>query len=350
LKIIKSVFIVVIFISYFYIFCRTLPPEISYTAVRVENINSSEVYHNTSGQDVMPFQLNGKLGYMDAEGKITYMENLLYGAAIDKNGFINYSKQNEVLVYKDNEGSFLNTVDIAGYPYFTESRRFIISYDSNETSEIDMESNILWHRTFASSLSSLSANESLVLIGTMDGRLQLINKFGNIVFAHDMKESRINVIYGGSVSADGENLLTISGIDPQIMTLWAFSDDNYYIEANWSLNSELRRSSITGFSDDGSFAYSEADGQLLLINLKNNRVHSIKMTGRIQNIDFPGKNELIHILFRDEEGYYLSVIENDGDSLYNIRLAGSNILLKRDADRVVFGINSSLITYNMGPM
>ncbi len=350
MKIIKKSFIILIFLGYFFIFGQQLDPEISFIPLWVESLGTEEVRGMDVEDRFMNFRLDGKFGYLNSNGEVLFSENLLYGVAIDNNGYINYSRQNNVLVLKDMEGQFLSTVKLSGYPYFSARRRFVISNDSNGISEIAGEGGIVWKKAFSSSISSVSVTNSLTLIGTINGRIQLLESKGNVLFSHDSKGSRINVVYGGSVSLDGEVLITVTGIDPQLLSLWEKRGDGYQVQSTWSLSPELRRHAVTGFSDDGVYAYVEADNEVLIIELKNKKLHSVPMTGRLQNIYFYGKSSLIYILGKDESGPYIMISETDGNILFYQRLSGEEVMLKKNLNRIILGIDKNLIGYEMESM
>jgi putative pyrroloquinoline-quinone-binding quinoprotein len=350
LKIIKNTIIILLGLGYFLIFGQILRPEISFTPQWINNLESVVNDPDMKDNNFIGFNLNGKFGYINNSGKILFSDNILFGIAIDKLGFISYSRQNNVLVLKDREGMFIDTIETAGYPYFTDDRRFIINYDISGMSEIDVEGSILWKYNFGSSISSVSASESLVFIGTADGRFRLIDLTGEVVFSKDTKESRINIVYGGSISSNNEIILTVTGIEPQLLALWNKSGNEYQIDSSWSLNSDLRRNAVTGFSDDNLYAYLETDEELVLIELKNNNLISIPVTGRVQHLDFPGDSLLLYVLGQDERGYYMIISETDGNVLYRSRLSGNNVMLNNDIDKIILGIDKNIIGYTMGSM
>ncbi len=350
MKIIKNSFIILIFISYFLIFGKPLTPELSFIPVFVEDLELERIGSDTSEDSFINFELNGKFGYMDGKGGILFSENILYGVAVDKSGFINYSRQNNVLVLRDRDGHYVNRVDLAGYPFFTQERRFILSYYNNGISEIDQEGNILWRKTFSSSVSSVSATDSLTFVGTVDGSVRILNLDGDILFLEDTRASRINIVYGGSISLNSKNLVTVTGIEPQLLSLWISTGNSYDVEATWTLNSELRRHAVTGFSDDGLFAYVEADEELLFIELKTKKMYSIPISGRLQHLSLKGDSGLVHVLGLDQKGYYYIISELKGNILFNTRLSGDNVFLKKDGNRIIIGIENSLIGYDMVSM
>ena len=324
-----------------------MEPEISFIPMWVEDLEFEETGSKEVKDNYIDFHLNGKFGYLDSNEGILFTDNLLFGVAIDKGGYINYSRQNDLLVLKDREGRFINTIDISGYPFFSNDRRFIISYDSNGISEIDKDGSLIWINTFSSSISSVSVSDSLVFVGTVDGRISLFNPAGIVLFSHETKDSRINVIFGGAVSSSGDYMLTISGLEPQLLTLWNKTGDEYQVQITWSVNSELRRHAAAGFSEDGLFAYVEAKEELLIIELKNKNLYSLPLTGRLQNIHFNGASELLYILSQDNNGSYLMISETDGTHLFYTRLSGRYAMLKKDLDRIILGIDTNLIAYSM---
>ncbi|MDA3941853.1 MAG: hypothetical protein PF693_21500 [Spirochaetia bacterium] len=350
MKIIKKTFIILIFISYFFIFGRQITPEISFIPVWVENLEFIKTNPEVTEDRVIDFKLNGKFGYLDSEGGILFSENFLQGVAIDKTGFISYSRQNDILVLRNTEGLFVNRVDLSGYPVFIQDRRFILSYDNNGISEIDQEGSVLWKKIFSSSISSVSSTDILVLIGTVDGSIRLIDLEGDVIFLEETKTSRINIVYGGAISLNSGNLITVTGIEPQLLNLWKNNGSGYEVDSSWTLDSELRRHAVTGFSEDGLFAYVEADEELIFIELKTNKLFSIPISGRLQYLSSPGASSLVQILGFDDKGYYYIISELGGDILFNTRLSGNNVFFRKDKNKIIIGIDDNLIGYDMVSM
>ncbi len=350
LKVIKRFSVMLIFITYFFVFGQQLPYEITYIPLWVEDLKMADVVVGNSEQSPESFRLNGKYGYLCNNGEITYMEDLLYGVAIDGNGFISYSRQNDVLVIRDIDGRFLNTIELTGYPFFSGDRRFVISYDKNQVSEINNIGTVVWQKTFSSSITEVSATPSLVFIGNVDGKFSLIDSMGEVAFSYTAKTSRINAVYGGSVSENGDYILTVSGIDPQLISLWSKNSDGYRVDASWSIDKELRRHAVTGFSEDGLFAFIEAEDELFILEIRKAKLNSVKITGRLQSINFPGSGEIVHVTGRDEDGLYLIAIETSGNQLFYTRLAGTNSMFIRDQNKIILGIDNKLIGFDMESM
>jgi len=350
LKIFKTIIIILVFFTYVINFGRPLNKEITYSPVWVNNLDTSENEKSDPDSVIYPFHLDGTLGYISDIGKIVYSEDLLYGAVIDDKGFINYSRQNKVLVVKGIKGQFQNTIDQPGYPFFSGNRRFVISYDNNSVSEINLNGDILWEKTYGSSLSSVSARGSRVFTSTTDGFIQILDKSGESLFFEQIKSSRINVVYGGSVSGDGGYMVTITGIDPQLISIWKYSENNYHIENSWSLSSELRRHCLTGFSIDNSYAYIEAEQEFFIIDIKRMRLYSMPFSGRIQYINFQGESGLVQILGRNKDGYYLIIMEKDLNKLFYTSLKANDSSLNIYTNKLLLGIDHKIIAYNMEVM
>ncbi len=349
MRILNKILIISVFSIYVLIFGRSLSEEITYSPVWVDDIDTSEIGGFYSDSSI-PFLLDNKIAYVSSSGKTIYSEDLLYGASIDNHGFINYSRQNKVLVVKGNKGQFLNAVDQPGYPFFSGGRRFIISYDNNSVSEFNLSGDILWKKTYGSTLSSVSASESLVFISNTNGEIQVLGKSGKNLFSKQIKSSRINIVYGGAVSENGEYMITVAGIDPQLISIWKDSGSNYSIDQTWTLSSEIRRNSLTGFSPDGLFAYIESEHEFFIIDLKKMKLYSKPLSGRIQYINFPGSSGLVQILGRNKEGYYLTVLEKDLNPLFYTLIKADDCALKIYDNKLLLGINHKIIAYNMEAM
>ena len=349
MRIINTILIIIVFSTYVIFFGRSLPEEITYSPLWVNDIDTPEMGGGDS-EGSIPFLLDGKIVYVSNSGKTIYSEDLLYGAAIDNHGFINYSRQNKVLVVKGSKGQFQNAVDQPGYPFFSGERRFIISYDNNSVGEFNLSGDVLWEKTYGSTLSSVSASDSLVFVSNTNGGIQVLSKSGENIFSKQIKSSRINIVYGGSVSDNGEYIVTVTGIDPKLISIWKDNGGNYKIDKTWTLSSEIRRNSLTGFSPDGLFAYIESEQEFFIIDLKRMKIHSKSLSGRIQYINFPGSSGLIQILGKNKDGYYLTVLEKDLNPLVYTSIRADDSALKIYNNKLLLGINHKIIAYNMEAM
>ncbi len=350
MKVIKRSFFIVILVSYFFIFGRPLPVEISVVPEWSLDLNKSSFSDPDPDSSPGPFKLNDSFGYIYNDGRLTYLEKSMYGVAIDKNGFINYSRQNDLLVVRNSEGDFLNTITIPGYPFFSGGRRFIIFYDNSRISEIDESGALLWEKSFGALITSVHAVSGYIFVGTIDGKFQIMDNAGETLFTYADNKSRINVIYGGAVSDNGELFLTLSGIDPQVVSLWVKDNSSYRVESRWAVSEEVRRQASMGFSEDGQFAYVEAENTFLVVDLKKKRLKSINLSGRLQSVDFPGDDSLIHVLGKDDSGYYLTAFETSGNQLFFKRLDGEDIMFKKDSSVIVLGIGSRLFGFSVESM
>ncbi len=350
MKIIRRSFVVIILIIYFIIFGRVLPVEISIVPEWSANLDTISFSKPDPDSDPEPFRLGSRFGYIYSDGRISYLENLMYGVAIDGNGFINYSSQNDLLVVRDREGSFLNTISTPGYPFFSGGRRFIVFYDNSRISEIDEMGNLLWEKSFGSLITSVYGTQDYLFAGTVDGEFQILDGSGNTLFEYESRKSRINVIYGGSVSDNGEVLLILSGIDPQVVSLWVKEGDTYKVESRWAVDEEVRRQAALGFSEDGLYAFVEGENSFMIIDLKRKRLKSLELTGRLQTINFPGEDQLLYILGKDRDGYYLTGFEPNGIRLFFRRLDGDKVMFKKEPSMMVLGIDNRLFGFSLESM
>ena len=79
-------------------------------------------------------------------------------------------------------------------------------------------------------------------------------------------------------------------------------------------------------------------------------MNSIKITGRLQSINFPGSGEIVHITGRDDDGLYLIVMETGCNQLFYNRLEGEHSMFIRNENRIILGIDSKLIGFDMESM
>lgn len=324
-----------------------------YEEISLEPGWSADMVSGSSGSfpvdsaDFIPFKFSGHFGYYLPSGKIPYNDEILYDTAIDEKGFINFSSINKNLILRSPDGSVTGMVEAVGYPFFSATRRFIISNDETSLTEVDVNGNILWSYNFGSLITDISASGSFVAAGTLNSGLKVLDNGGNEVFGYKPDYSRVNVIYGTAVSGDDNSILLISGIDPQMVILFSRKNSGYRIVYSKKLDEELRYQRRCGFSDDGLYAYFDNSSSISILDIKRKIIRSIPMDGILRAVVFEGDDELVYTASEIEGRVEFSGFLPKGIRIFSFQLNGDAPYLWKDRSGIYVGLDNNLMKLNL---
>ncbi len=305
-------------------------------------MNSDNVVTGEPGLEIRPFKLSNYFGYFSSGG-VVYKDEILYDAAIDSNGFINYSSVNTGLVLKDTGGAVSGTIETDGYPFFTGGKRFIISRDGTSVTGIDDYGDELWSISFGSLVTDIAVNGDYVLAGTLSNGISLIEGDGKVVFKYVPDLSRINTVYGAAVNDNAENILVISGIDPQVVILLEKKGEGYRIIYTSPLDETLRRHRICGFFDDGSAAYLQSRKGFVLLDIDRKKSREIRLEGTLRRVVRRNRDSLLKTVSVKDGTVHFAAFRPDGSMLYRFAVEGDNPFLDEDGGSVYLGSDDYLL-------
>ena len=151
---------------------------------------------------VFPFQLGGLFGYLASDGTLVRAERTLFGVALSETGSINYTRVGTDWIVLDPQGQRRLSFSGNGYPVLSAdgSRMFVVNSDLTGVLEVDGNGETTWSREFPAIITSMSIQGDYLLVGLLNGAIQLLNRHGAPVFQGSLGGSRIAVVYGCAVS------------------------------------------------------------------------------------------------------------------------------------------------------
>lgn len=175
------------------------------------------------------------------------------------------SKKKSLLVSDLSQVNYQST----GWPLQIAGRVFLYDAAGASIEERDYQGNLLWEKDINSFLTTISATEDRLLLGTVDGTCILLDKNGREVFSYTPEFGGFAVIVGAVLSADGKTFAVISGKEPQRLEVFRLVGD----EEKGAIESELF------YSEDLTISF-----------------------GRPIKIFFEESEETLQVLFESQEG------------------------------------------------
>jgi hypothetical protein len=257
------------------------------------------------------FQLGGLFGYVDASGRFAHVEKTLSQVALSDAGFVNFTRLGTDWIMYDARGARLLSFSGSGYPYLSPDtgRIFVVKSDLSGLAEIDRSGDTRWTRDFPALLTTLSVRGDYLLAGLLNGSLLFVDPQGSVIYQgappglpRPSAGSRIPVLLGDAVTADGRRAASISGIDPQILTVFDRAGATLVQRAAVTLSSDFRREVRLSFSPDGRFLAFEGANNGGLYDPVGRRSASLPLQGQVAGIAYPGQGRLAAFVARASDG------------------------------------------------
>ncbi|HVP19170.1 MAG TPA: hypothetical protein VMU36_09250 [Spirochaetia bacterium] len=239
-------------------------------------------------EGISPFQLGDLFGYVGPEGKLVHVGQRLFQTALSQTGYINYTRVGTDWIMRDPHGARLLAFSGFGYPLLSPDGRrvLVVSPDSTGLREVDGNGDTAWSRDFPATMTSVSLQGDFLLVGLLNGSLQLLGRNGRPIFQAPPSPSRIPVIYGCAVTNDGAFIASVSGLEPQVLTVLGRNGLSYTGALREILSTDYRREVRVGFSPDSRCLYYEDGRGVGLVEPSSGRTSSLSFSGKLAGCAF----------------------------------------------------------------
>jgi hypothetical protein len=313
---------------------------------------------DAAADNLLPFVLGGRFGYVDTGGRFSINRIKKEEVYLSENLWSEYDAEPERIEIRNNRGEEKLVIeDPRGYPFFLDGRIFLLGSEQNTLSEIDISGAVLWTYEFAAPLTCVDAAAGLVLTGSVDGVVEMLDGEGKRVFYFEPGGSRYAVILGCAISRDGSSLGIISGIDDQrFLLLERFGGGNkeYKVSYHEFLEDGFRRPMHITFIDQDRWIVFERQGGIGLYELNSRRGTRVPLNGGITAIDKAGGQGLFFVVVsRTAAHKNLVGIRLPGRSVNNPRIVmeapfkSGDAFLGRTGSRLFVGGGSTLISFEL---
>jgi hypothetical protein len=387
---IRIILVLVFFIVYFFAAARPIPRElvlahkwISSLELEVQDTQSSTGTNISTGyigteKELVPFALGSRFGYVDPFGNFAVNKVKNGEIYLSRSFWAEYDAEPSSIEIKNiSSNTVVNIEDPRGYPILLDDRIFILGSEQNSLSEIDMDGNTVWTYEFGSPLTCIDAAAGLILTGSIDGIVEILDSSGKRIFYFEPGGSRYAVILGCAISGNGSRIGIISGVDQQrFLMLERFGDGtagggtaaiagnggDYRVVYHEFLDMGFRRPVRISFIDQDRRIVFERQGGLGYYNIKSRKGLRIPLEGEITAIDDFGdrgliflitslrtRNELIGIKFPQDNWIGASRLKRDMRDTIFIRapFKSDDVFLSRNNSMLIAGGGKTLISFGL---
>jgi len=375
-KNIRIVIIFLLFIIYFLIAARPVPLETVLVPIWITSteMDSSMQFGSSAQEDsaLIPFTLGNRFGYIYPSGQFAINRVKSRDIYLSRTMWTEYDAEPEKIEIKNTAGDTIIDVENArGYPVLLDNRVFIIGSEQNALSEIGKDGRVLWTYEFGAPLTCIDAAAGLVLTGSIDGIIEILNAEGKRVFYFEPGGSRYAVILGCALSGSGARFGIICGIEEQRFLLfenYGNADGEYKIVYHEFLGTGFRRPVYILFTDEDRRVIYERTGGIGCYNIRSRYGISIPLDGEIAAIDTSGsqgifflitshpslpdssaqRKELIGIKFPQDRWSISRPVGNSSDTVFlKAEFKSDDMFLSRTGSMLVAGGGTTLVSFNL---
>jgi hypothetical protein len=305
---------------------------------------------------LVPFKLGSRFGYVDARGQFA-INRAMEGAEGGKTG-VSFSEHRwaefeaapTAITIRNPQGDALITIENArGYPLFLDGKIFLIGEEQTSLSLMDDGGNLLWTYDFVAPLTSIDAAADLVLTGSLDGIVELLDSSGKRVHAFEPGGSRLAVILGCRISRDGSRIAIISGYDDQRFLLQERFGNTYNTVYHEILEDGFRHAVHISFIENDTWIAFERQGGLGLYEIETRRSAKIPLKGTILALDETGGDALIFAISSlEDRSKLLSAVRLPGIIVMEAPFKSETVFFARRSSEIYVGGNTTLASFELG--
>ena len=289
-------------VLYFVLFPYPLGHEIVAVPTWAVTIAPAGTVDAQEGSTVAPFRLGDLFGFATGDGRFLHVERTLYQVALSRRYFINYSRLGTDWIMRNPEGGRVVSFSGFGYPVLSAdgARLFMVKSDLSGLIEVDKSGDPAWSRDFPTMITSVSLQKERLLVGLLNGSVVILDGKGVPVFENSPGGSRIPAVFGVALSPDGDLLASISGIDPQYLTVLGRDGASYTGLARTTLGTDFRREARMQFSPDSRYLLFEGRNAAGFFDPQSRRLLWTDLPGVLAGTAFLGQGK--YAAFASREG------------------------------------------------
>ena len=339
----------IVIVLYFILFPYPLGREIVAVPVWAAAVPPAGTSGAPQGSSPAPFRLGDVFGFASGDGSFLHVEKTLYQVALARHSFINYSRLGTDWILENEKGGRVLSFSGFGYPMLSGDggRVFIVKSDLSGLVEVDRNGDPAWIRDFPGMITSLSIQKERLLVGLLNGSLLVLDEKGVPVFQSAPGGSRIPAIFGVALSPDGATLASISGIDPQYLTVLRREGSSYTGVARTILGTDFRREARMQFSSDSRYLLFEEKNATGLFDPESRQLDSIDLRGTLAGAAFPGRGKYAALASQDGGVVHLKILSPFTSPILSESFPAKQFFLGDIDGQLLLGLDGRLLRIDL---
>ncbi|MDR1277812.1 MAG: WD40 repeat domain-containing protein [Treponema sp.] len=306
-----------------------------------------------SAGPLLSFTLGDRFGYVDSQGRFSMNRIKTAQVSLSEDYWSEYGAEpGRIEVYNSLNSEVITIEDGRAYPLFLDKRIFLIGSEQNSLSALDNAGKTLWTYDFSAPLTCIDAAGGIILTGSLDGVVEVLDSGGKHIFSFEPGGSRLPVILGCAVSPDGSRLGIISGIDDQrFLLLERFGDTangEYKVVYHEFLEDGFRRAVFISFIEQNGYVVFERAGGLGVYKISARKGIKVPLEGTINAIDNSGGDGLLFIVTSPSAGQKkLIALKLPGRIIMEAPFKSETVFLGRSGSRIYTGGRTTMASFDL---
>jgi hypothetical protein len=304
----------------------------------------------------VPFKLGNRFGYAGPRGRFAINRAIkteggsTAGVSLSEHRWAEFDAAPSALTIRSPEGGALLMIEnVRGYPLFLDGKIFLIGEEQTSLSLLGEDGGLLWTYDFAAPLTGIDAAADLVLTGSLDGVVELLDISGKRVHTFEPGGSRLAVILGCRISGDGSRLAVISGYDDQRFLLQERFGATYNTVYHEFLGDGFRHAVHISFIENDTWIAFERQGGLGLYEIETRRSVKAPLKGNMAALDETGGEGLIFaVTSLGDRSKILSAVRLPGIIVMEAPFKSETVFFYRRFSEIFLGGNTTLASFELG--
>jgi hypothetical protein len=360
-RLIQTVLCLLVFFGYTLFAASSVPEE---TVLEKGWIRSFESVYAESGADgdtneLFSFEIvrpgTTRFGYFNRAGAFTMNRVTQKNLSLSDDRFAEYEAVPRRLEVKNPADETIARLENTnGYPLFlngangAKDKTYLVHFEQNAISEVAENGDVLWTYAFSSPVTCAAGAQGRLLVGTLDGTVELLDENGMRVFFFETGGSRIICIYGVAISRDLSHIAVISGLDDQRFLLFERSAEVYRVIHHEFIGDGKRRPVRVQFIDNDTRLAFERDEGLGLFEIKSWMSYRVPLDGEMVALDGEGGDGLFFLVTRGEEGRnHLIGVQSPATVIMKTPFQSEAVFLRRAGDALFVGSDRNLASFSL---
>jgi len=195
--------------------------------------------------------------------------------------------------------------------------------------------NRIWEKNYLSRFISIDARADKTLVGLSDGRVELIDKLGEVLFSYKPGGSRVEAIYGAIISNDESKIALISGLGPQRFLVLEERGNSFKPIHHHDTASDYRRPISMGFIRNDRQILYESDEGIEIFDLETKKLGENGISGTVLRwIDnlVPETLTLLEVL---GEGARIRMLTESNLPIFDFALPSGSVDIVKDRNFLI---------------
>jgi hypothetical protein len=337
--------ITLIFIVHFIIFPKRIGKETFFILKDDLRVSQASLRPESDGER-FAFKLDDYFGYLDEQTQLSYLIELEHRVQASHDYFIVFDGEQFVHTVKNNRALAVGSIEAEGVPFIQGHKVFFIDAPSGRLQLFQVSGELLWSYDVGSFISAFYSNEAMLAVGTLDGRVVLLDYEGQELGVHRPEGSRLKGIYGIGISPSGAYVGVVAGVDPQRFILFQRGMRGYTPIFHQNMNTNFRRTVQVVFDEHENFVYYEGLNELFMHKITDSRkeVRSLPTGGQLRTVKSEIIPGFIAVLSTHNNESHLQIVSGDGRfSMLDVVYQGESPSLVKVNQGFVLGLNDTLL-------